>query len=154
MRRASRLSFTPGTALALVALFFALGGSAFAVGERIQAPSVAQQRCTNGAVRGVATVTGVPSQGIANVPDRFVGTGNLFARKFNCTGKAVQVRRVETGVFEIRFVGISGASAVASAFADDVYTTVRNGSGGSFILTMHPAGRDDRVDVAFTVVVV
>lgn len=154
MRRASRISITPGTAIAVVALFFALGGSAFAVGERIQAPSVAQQRCTNGAVRGVATVTGVPSQGIANVPDRFTGAGNLFARRFNCTGKAVQVRRVETGVFEVRFVGISGVSAVASAFADDVYATVRNGSGGSFIVTMHPAGRDDRVDVPFTVVAV
>ncbi|HEX4746816.1 MAG TPA: hypothetical protein VFU99_08040 [Gaiellaceae bacterium] len=154
MRRASRLSFTPGTAVALVALFFALGGSAFAVGERIQAPSVAQQRCTNGAVRGVATVTGVPSQGIANIPDRFTGAGNLFARKFNCTGKAVQVRRVETGVFEIRFVGVSGASAVASAFADDAYATVRSGSGGAFVVTMHPAGRDDRVDLGFTIVVV
>ena len=40
----NRLSLTPGTAIALVALFFALGGSAFAVGERIQNPSVAQQR--------------------------------------------------------------------------------------------------------------
>jgi hypothetical protein len=154
MKRSSRLSFTPGTALALIALFFALGGSAFAVGERIQSPSVAQQRCTNGAVRGIATVTGVPAQGIANVPDRFSGAGNLFARRFNCTGKAVQVRRVEAGVFEVRFVGISGASAVASAIADDAYATTRNGTGGSFIVTLHPAGRDDRSDVAFSIVVV
>ena len=153
MNRARRLSFTPGTALALVALFFALGGSAFAVGERIQSPSVAQQRCANGAVRGIATVTGVPSQGIANIPDRFTGAANLFARKFNCTGKAVQVRRVESGVFEVRFVGISGASAVASAVSDDAYTTVRNGAGGAFLVTMHPAGRDDRTDVAFTIIV-
>ena len=101
----------------------------------------------------IATVTGVPSQGIANVPDRFSGAGNLFARRFNCTGKAVQVRRVETGVFEIRFAGISGASAVASAVADDAYATVRNGTGGSFIVTMHPSGRDDRSDMAFTMVV-
>ena len=153
MNRARRLSFTPGTALALVALFFALGGSAFAVGERIQSPSVAQQRCANGAVRGIATVTGVPSQGIANIPDRFTGAANLFARKFNCAGKAVQVRRVESGVFEVRFVGISGASAVASAVADDAYATVRNGAGGAFIVTMHPSGRDDRADVAFSMVV-
>ena len=38
MKSARRLSITPGTALALIALFFALGGSAFAVGERIQSP--------------------------------------------------------------------------------------------------------------------
>ena len=132
MRRARHFSVTPGTAIALVALFFALGGSAFAVGERIQSPSVAQQRCANGAVRGIATVTGIASQGIANFPDRFTSANNLIPRKFNCTGKAVQARRVEAGVFEVRFVGISGASAVGSAVSDDSYATVRNGTGGSF----------------------
>lgn len=152
MLRARRPSITPGTAIALLALFFALGGSAFAVGERIAGPSVAQQRCANGAVRGIATVTGVASQGMANVPDRFTAAGNLFARKFNCTGRAVQVRRVEAGVFEVRFVGISGASAVGSAVSDDAYATVRNGAGGAFVVTMHPAGRDDRADLAFTLV--
>ena len=152
MQRARRHSITPGTGIALIALFFALGGSALAVGERIQSPSVAQQRCANGAVRGIATVTGVAGQGMANVPDRFTAAGNLFARKFNCTGKAVQVRRVEAGVFEVRFVGISGASAVGSAVSDDAYATVRNGAGGAFVVTMHPAGRDDRADLAFTLV--
>ena len=152
MQRASRLSITPGTAIAVVALFFALGGSAFAVGERIQSSSVAQQRCANGAVRGIATVTGIASQGMANFPDTFTGAGNLFSRKFNCTGKAVQARRVEAGVFEVRFVGVPGASAVASAVSDDAYATVRNGAGGAFIVTMHPAGRDDRADLAFTIV--
>ena len=152
MQRARRHSITPGTGIALVALFFALGGSALAVGERIQSPSVAQQRCANGAVRGIATVTGIAGQGMANVPDRFTAAGNLFARKFNCTGKTVQVRRVETGVFEVRFVGVSGASAVGSAVSDDAYATVRNGAGGAFVVTMHPAGRDDRADLAFTIV--
>lgn len=145
------LSLSPGTALGLLALFFALGGSAFAVGERIQSPSVAQQRCTNGAVRGIAHVTGT-SAGMANVPDRFTGAGNLFSRRFNCTGKAVQVRRVETGVFEVRFVGVAGASGVGSA-AGDIYANVEPAAGGAFKVTMHPAGRDDRIDTAFTVIV-
>jgi hypothetical protein len=145
------LSLSPGTALGLLALFFALGGSAFAVGERIQSPSVAQQRCTNGAVRGIAHVTGT-SAGMANVPDRFTGAGNLFSRRFNCTGKAVQVRRLETGVFEVRFVGVAGASGVGSA-AGDIYANVEPAAGGAFKVTMHPAGRDDRVDTAFTVIV-
>ena len=106
--RTRSLSLKPGTALGLIALFFALGGSAFAVGERIQSPSVAQQRCTNGAVRGVAYVTGT-SAGMANIPDRFTGAGNLFSRKFNC-GKAVQVRRVGQ---ESSRCGSSGSRAPA-----------------------------------------
>ena len=47
-----RSIFTPGTVIALIALFFALGGSAFAVGEHVQGLAVAQQRCANGSVRG------------------------------------------------------------------------------------------------------
>ncbi len=153
MKSTRRFSMTPGTALGVIALFFALGGSALAVGERIQSPSVAQQRCTNGAVRGVANVTGNPSQGIANIPDNFTSAGSLFARKFNCTGKAVQVRRVETGVYEVRFVGIAGASGVGSA-TGDASANVEPAAGGAFKVTMHPAGRDDRVDLPFTIVVV
>jgi hypothetical protein len=44
MRAGRRFTFSPATALALVALFFALGGSAFAVGERVQASSAASRR--------------------------------------------------------------------------------------------------------------
>ena len=152
MKASGRFSINPGTGVAVIALFFALGGSAFAVGERIQSPSVAQQRCTSGAVRGVASVTGT-SAGMANVPGTFTGAGNLFSRRFNCTGKAVQVRRVETGVFEVRFVGVAGASGIVSG-SGDFSASVGPGAGGAFKVTMHPAGRDDKIDAPFTIVVV
>src|SRR5262245_38334610 len=71
MHRLRRTSITPGTAIALIALFFALGGSAYAVGDRIQGPSVAQARCANGNVRGIAVVAGIASQGMGNFPDKF-----------------------------------------------------------------------------------
>jgi len=145
-----RFAVTPGTALALVALFFALGGSAFAVGQRVDGPFAAQPRCANGAVRGIAAVTG-GSGGGANIPDRFTSSASLFSRKFNCTGRATQVRRVDVGVFEIRFVGITGASAVASAPGDSLASVEASG-GGVFRVTIHPAGRDDRVDLGFTVI--
>jgi hypothetical protein len=153
MERMRRLSFTPGTAIALVALFFALGGSAFALGDRVQSALVAQPRCTNGAVRGIAVVTGVPSQGIANLPGGFTGAGQYFGRKFNCTGRAVQARRVEAGVFEVRFLGISGASAVVSSTGDAV-ASVQALPGGIFRVISHPAGRDDKIEVPFTIVLV
>jgi hypothetical protein len=152
MKSARRLSITPGTALGVIALFFALGGSAFAVGERIQSPSAAQQRCTNGAVRGIATVTGT-STGMANIPDKFTSAGNLFSRKFNCSGKAIQVRRVEAGVFEVKFVGNAAASAIGSA-TNDAYADVEPATGGAFKVIVHPAGRDDKAEIPFTIVVV
>jgi hypothetical protein len=149
----TRLSITPGTAIALLALFFALGGSAFAVGERMQGLSVAQQRCTNGAVRGIATVTGDPSKGIANVPDKFSGAAVLFARKFNCTGRAVQVRRLEIGVYEVQFVNNPAPSAVATGLGF-FSATVETIAPGTFRVRVQNVGRADEDDGPFTVVAV
>jgi hypothetical protein len=153
MERRRRYSFTPGTVIALIALFFALGGSAYAVGDRIQGPTAVQARCGNGSVRGVAVVTGISSQGIANLPGTFTSGRTYFGRKYNCSGKAVLARRVEMGVFEVRFVGVSGGSAVASA-SNDAYATVQTGPNSTFSVVVHPAGRDDRADLPFTIVVV
>ena len=136
MKRLRRIPLSPGTLIGLMALFFALGGSALALGEHVQGPSVAQQRCANGAVRGIAVVTGIPSQGIANLPGSFTGAGKYFGRKF-----------------EVRFVGIAGASAVASA-TGDASANVEPIPGNVFRVVMHPAGRDDKLDLPFTVVVV
>jgi hypothetical protein len=145
-----RISVSPATAIALLALFFALGGSALAVGQRA---TVAQQRCANGAVRGIVTVVGDPGAGIANVGDQFTSRKAVFARTFNCTGRATQVRRVAPGVFEVRFVGNTAQSAVASSIGD-AYADVEPEAGGVFKVSIHPAGRDDLSDRAFTVVAV
>jgi hypothetical protein len=152
MRR-TRLSITPGTAIALLALFFALGGSAFAVGERIQSPSVAQQRCANGAVRGFASVTGDPSKGMANIPDRFSSAKALFTRKFNCTGRAVQVRRVEIGVYEVRFVGNAAGTVLANGIGL-FSASVELIAPGHFRIRVHDVGRQDENDGPFIVMVV
>lgn len=149
----TRFSPTPGTAIAILALFFALGGSAFAVGERIGASSVAQQRCTNGAVRGIAYVTGNPTMGIANVGDKFTSAGAVFGRKFNCNRRQVEVRRISIGVFEIRFVGNPASSAVASGVGD-AYAVVDPLPNGIFRVGVHPAGRDDPADQPFVIVLV
>jgi hypothetical protein len=152
MKTSKRLSLSPATALALIALFFALGGSAFAIGDEISSQLANQKRCANGAVRGVAVVTGT-SAGMANLPDKFTSSKSYFSRRFNCTGRAIQVRRVEAGVFEVRFVGISGASGVGTGM-NDAYATVEPVAGGTLRVIVHPAGRDDRADLPFTVVVV
>lgn len=152
-RRTTYLSISPATVIALIALFFALGGSAFAVGHRVGGAAVAQPRCANGAIRGIAWVTGDPAAGAGNIPDQFTGSAKLFGRTFNCTGRGVQVRRVTTGTFEVRFVGNAARSAVASAQGDS-YADVEPVPGGAFRVTVHPAGRDDKADSAFTIVAV
>jgi hypothetical protein len=147
--RPRRISTAPGTAIALIALFFALGGSAFAVGERFQGPAApAQGACAQGNVRGVAHVTGSTS-----VPGTFSGAPRLFARRFNCTGRAVQVRRLGIGMYEVRFRGNPAPTAIASGTSGIQASAERIGA-GLYRVTVYPAGRADPADGGFIVTLV
>jgi len=100
VRPFSRLS--PAVVLSAFALFFALGGSAFALEDsvlRSHVEGAAQPRCAGGAVRGIAVVT----------------AGGQLSSRFNCTGRAVQVRKVGGGIFEVRFLGNVAPRATATA---------------------------------------
>jgi hypothetical protein len=139
---------TPSTLLAGAALFFALGGSAVAVSDAVRP----QPRCANGAVRGIADVTGEPGKGMANVPDQFSGTRALFARTFNCGGGGTQVRRAGFGVYEVRFPGNAAPSALVASSA--AQATVQAVGGGVFRVTLRVPGRDDEIDTPFVVILV
>ena len=84
--------------------------------------------------------------------DQFTSRNALFARRFNCTRGAVQVRRVTAGVFEVRFIG-NGAQTATASSVGDAYADVELESGGVFKVSIHPAKRDDLSDRAFSVVV-
>ncbi len=142
-----RFRLSPASALAGAALFFALGGSAFAVADAVKP----QPRCANGAVRGIVSVTGDPSQGMANIPDQFSASKTLFSRKFTCTGGAPQVRRVSRGVFEVRFPGNRGQSALVSA--SGALASIQP-VGDAYSVSLYVPGRDDRAEVPFVVVLV
>lgn len=151
MNTSRRFSISPGTAIALVALFFALGGSAFAVGERIQSTNAAQKRCTTGAVRGIAVVTGDPRAGMANLPDQFTSSRAVFGRTFNCTARGIQVRRISIGVYEVRFVGNSAQTALASGL-NSGQASADPAAAGVFRVSVTPAGRADPEDRGFVIV--
>jgi len=152
-RRPTRRSFTPGGAIGLVALFFALGGSALAVGERVHdSSSTAQRACSQGNVRGVAHVTGGPS-GAANIPGTFTGTRAVFTRRFNCTGRAIQVRRLGIGSYEVRFVGNGAPTAIANGGSGVQASAERIGA-GLYRVSVYPSGRADPADLPFVVMLV
>ena len=138
---------SPATVLAGLALFFALGGSALAVSHAVRP----QPRCTTGAVRGIAAVTGGTS-GVANIPGDFTSTKSLFTRTFNCGGGATEVRRVGLGVYEVRFVGNGAATAVVGGAGSETWVTPL--PGGVFQVGLHRPGRDDHLDTNFVLVAV
>lgn len=153
-----RTRVSPALVVAGAALLFALGGSAFAVGQKTAAP---QQRCQSGAVRAIAVVTGVPRQGIENLPDTYTANAQAFGRRFNCTGKGVQVRRAPSlrGTWDVRFPGISGASCLASSMSQDAGSiSCTPLPDGGYRVSLRGVGTQDNVlppmNVPFLVVIV
>lgn len=135
----------PSTVLAGAALFFALGGSAIAVNEAVKP----QARCRPGAVRAFVAVNGDPAKGMANFPDQFTNANALFGARFNCVGAAPQARRVQAGVFEVRFPGNGAQVATADSAAAE--TTIAYVGPGTFRVGLWVPGRQDAVDTSFTV---
>jgi hypothetical protein len=128
---------SPALVLSAAALFFAIGGSAFAVGQRL---GVAQPRCANGAVKGFAYVTGDPTVGIENMSESFSSSPKLFTNRFDCAGAAVQVRR-DRDTFVIKFNGVVGRTALVSGIGANPQTmTVTALPDGSYRVTPVHAG--------------
>jgi hypothetical protein len=142
------MRLTPSTVIAVAALFFALGGSAVAVTEAVRP----QARCQPGAVRGFVAVNGDPAKGIANIGDVFTSARPMVGVRFNCAGAAPQARRVNVGVYEVRFPGNAGQVATASSGAAE--TTIAALGNGTFRVSLWVPGRQDAVDTPFTVIVV
>jgi hypothetical protein len=142
-----RLQLSPSLVIAGIALFVALGGSAFAVSQ------AAQPRCAPGAVRGLAAVSGVPGAGLGNIPDRFSSNKALFAHRFNCSGGAAQIRRVNVGTYEVRFPGNAAQTGLASAGVGYL-VAVSTVSTGVFRVAIYTAGHDDMAEVPFSLAAV
>ncbi|HEY3962063.1 MAG TPA: hypothetical protein VGL84_06010 [Gaiellaceae bacterium] len=129
----SRFRITPALGVAVVALFFAVGGSAFAFASKT-APQI---HCGVGSVRGVATVVGLPKKGVGNIADTFSSNAQLFSQRFNCGGGAISVLRLDTGVYQVLFAKNPAATAVASATSDDgASASVSRQTNGSFQVTI------------------
>jgi len=127
---------TPSLVISLAALFFALGGTAFAVGSKELA---AQPRCATGAIRGVAEVTGGSVQGPGNMTNDYSSAAGLFGVHWNCGGGAISVRQSPgPNGFDIRFAGNPSTLAIVSSDARGVpYSgSVNRSPDGSFHVTM------------------
>ena len=130
-----KLRPSPALVVAALALFFAIGGSAFAVVGRTEA---AQPRCSPGAVRGIAYVVGDPKKGIQNLPDTFSSAANLFGYRWNCSGGAISVRKNGNG-FDVKFGNNAATVGLGTAVVSDggAVAVMRNADGSFHVA---PAG--------------
>jgi hypothetical protein len=110
MRRLPKPS--PAILISLLALFFALGGTAFALGSKI-AP---QPRCAQGAIRGIAVVNGSRIDLSSLSSSTYTSDPNVFDYRWSCTGGKIEVRRSSgTAGVDVKFDGNPSTIAVVSA---------------------------------------
>ena len=109
---------SPALIVSLVALFFALGGSAYAIGSKELS---AQPRCATGAVRGIALVTGTKVDLSGLSTSSYTNASNLFGYRWSCTGNAILVRKdAKSQGVDVKFAGNPATVAVVSSAADGI----------------------------------
>jgi hypothetical protein len=126
---------SPALLVALVALFFALGGTAFAVGSKELA---SQPRCAAGAVRGVAVLTG-GKVGLDSMPASWTSDPSLFGYRWNCAGGKILIRKpADVQGYDVKFVGNSSTVAIVSSANNSVPDggSVSRQPDGSFRVSM------------------
>ena len=130
---------TPSMVVASIALFLAAGGTGYALGAK----TTPQARCQQGAIRGVAIVTG-DIHGIANLPSDYSSDAGLFGYRWSCTGGVIQIRKSPSvaGAADIRFVGNGATNAIASVVgqAPGAASVARQPDGSFRVVTSVPSG--------------
>ena len=150
-----RLCPSPAFAVAALALFFAIGGSAFAVVGRAE---VAESRCTAGAIRGIAEVIGDPHKGIANMSEKFSTSSVLFGYRWNCSGGAIAVRQDRFG-FDVMFAKNGARVGLGTAVVVDggAVAVTRNLDGSFHVATAGDVPNQNfrnRQDLPFVIAVI
>ncbi|HEY8030759.1 MAG TPA: hypothetical protein VIE38_14795 [Gaiellaceae bacterium] len=107
---------SPALIVSFVALFFALGGSAYAIGSKAFS---AQPRCATGAVRGIALITGAKTDISSLSSSNYTSAPSLFGYRWSCSGGAILVRKAAgvLGGVDVKFSGNPSSIAIVSSAA-------------------------------------
>ena len=124
---------------------------------RTRASSTARGRnsgksaCAEGAIKGYAIVNGD-----TDFPGDYTGEAGRIPKKFNCTGGAVEAKRIGIGNYRVRFGGSTAAIAVSNSYGPgsfDEYVSVnQEAATGEWEVVIHNSGGQP-TDHHFTIVI-
>jgi hypothetical protein len=126
---------SPALFVSLVALFFALGGTAFAVGQRV-IPS--QPRCAPGAIRAMAVLS-TGDFGLDTLTTSYTSDSKWFNYRWSCSGGTISVRKpTDFPGIEVYFGGTSSNVAIVQANVNGVPNagSVYRAPDGGFLVSM------------------
>jgi hypothetical protein len=79
--------------------------------------------CQTGAARAWVRIQDDPAYLVGTVPGRFTNDQHYFASRYNCRRSSAQIRRLDLGVYEIRFPGIKIHAVTATSVSDEGVVT-------------------------------
>ena len=103
-----------------------------------QGPDFWQKACADGAIKGYAIVNGD-----TDFPGDYTSEAGRIPKKFDCTGGAVEAKRIGTGNYRVRFGGSTAAIAVSNAYGPgsfDEYVSVNQEATGEWEVVIHNSG--------------
>jgi hypothetical protein len=132
-----RIKLSPALCISVVALFFALGGTSFALTSK----TVPQPRCATGAVRAIAQIN--TSFDLSSLTNNLQADSAAFSDTWSCTGGPVYIRKSANGI-DVQFVGNPAAVATVSGIDGGwpFAGSVSRASGGWFHVTMGGSNAD------------
>jgi hypothetical protein len=98
-------------------------------------PDFWQKACADGAIKGYAIVNGD-----TDFPSEYTSESGRVPQKFNCTGGAVEAKRVATGNYRVRFGGSTATIAVSNSYGPgsfDEYVSVNQEATGEWEIVIH-----------------
>lgn len=102
--------------LLAVAVFGVLGVSLAFGGSSVQESA---PPCRFGRVQGFMSIRADPAYLVGTIPSRFTGQARYFSRRYNCKGYDVHIRRVDTGIYDVQFVGLGFRLALTTAISQE-----------------------------------
>jgi hypothetical protein len=75
--------------------------------------------CHTGNALGFATIRSQPQYLVGTIPPSFTSLNAYFTARYNCRGRGVQVRRVDQGIYDLRFPGTSPGAAMSDAISSE-----------------------------------
>lgn len=134
-----------------------VAGIVLLLGTVSYAHAAAPRRCISGRAQAFAAIQKDPPYLVGDIPNHFTSVQHYFSRRYNCKARSAEVRRVDLGLYDVRFPGISSQAVLVTALSDEGVTASAFPEDGFIRVALRgPLGNNNlasRRDVAFSLVV-
>lgn len=134
-----------------------IAGVVLLLGTVSYAHATSPRRCIAGRALAFVAIQDDPPYLAGDIPGHFTSDQRYFSRRYNCKGRSASVRRVDLGLYDVLFPGITSHAVQVTALSDEGITASAYPEDGFVRVALRgPLSGSNlaaRRDVAFSLVV-